>query len=106
MYKQLTERLNEALRREGVIVKFWERGEIKRLYISERCLYHTRKCTQTAYINLNNFHLNVYTDCPQQSEKWCSNESASYFRHALRYARLASLIWFNLNKANQNGAAA
>jgi hypothetical protein len=98
MYKQLTERLNQALKRKGVIVKFWERGDIKRLYISDSCLYYTKKCRQTAYIDLNTFVLHVYTDCPSQTAKWCQNESESYLDYAYKYARLARLLYFYLNK--------
>ena len=62
----------------GLTGKLWEKGETKRLYISE-CqqthIYNTKKCKQSVYIDLSTLEVKCFTTCDSQSFNWIKNEN-------------------------------
>ena len=74
-FKKLETIVSEKFSKSGLRCKFWNKGDHFRLYLYSDALYDTKKCKQTAYINLTNYRLCVITECPSQPDAWCKSQS-------------------------------
>lgn len=71
-------------------VTLWTKKGV-RLYVNGYG-YNTKKCKQSIYIDLENFRVVCFTDCPSQPSAWCQSQSAEVVRALEKFARLARLI--------------
>ncbi|MDR3133722.1 MAG: hypothetical protein LBU42_06830 [Prevotellaceae bacterium] len=91
--QQLGTIVSETLTKRGLRCKLWNKGEIFRLYLYSDALYDTKKCKQTAYIDLKRYCVHVSTECPSQPDVWCisqSREAEGWFEKWARYTRFVA----------------
>jgi hypothetical protein len=91
--KQLETIVSETMKKHELRCKMWNKGEISRLYLYSNELYSTKKCRQTAYIDLKTYDVHVTTECSSQDVAWCesqSKEAEKWLRKWARYTRLVA----------------
>lgn len=68
--------MNLEMLAEKLNGKIWEKGNLKRLYVSHLG-DNTKKMKTNAYIYVNeagSFEVSVYIDCPSQSFNWIKSQ--------------------------------
>lgn len=88
--EQIAEKIGKHLN-----VTLWKKKG-NRLYINGYG-FQTKKCKQSVYIDLDNFFVKCYTDCPSQTSAWCESQSQQVQENLFKYARYARLIANKLN---------
>jgi hypothetical protein len=83
--EKITEKLGKYLN-----VTLWTKKG-NRLYVNGYG-HNTKKCKQTIYIDIDNFRVNCYTDCPSQPSAWCESQSREVEGNLQKYVRYARLI--------------
>lgn len=106
--EELVNLLNLSVTKRNIIFKYWNKGIHRRLYISDRGLFCTKKYKQIAYIDLNNFDLVVKTErnitesgfSNNDDSTWCKSQSESYKNKNLALARLAKICYYKLRHSD------
>jgi hypothetical protein len=91
--QQLETIVSKTLAKHNMRCKFWNGGEKYRLYLYSDVLYHTKKCKQSAYIDLVSYCVHVNTECPSQPADWCTSqntETEMWLENWARYTRFVA----------------
>jgi hypothetical protein len=104
--QQLGTIVSETLSKRGLRGKFWNKGETFRLYLYSDSLYHTKKCKQSAYIDLKRYYVRVITECPSQDPAWCESQSAEAEGWLEKWARYVQFVAYKLGIVGEQKAEA
>ena len=94
--KQLETIVSNKMQRRGLRCKFWSKGETFRLYLYSDALYDTKKCKQSAYIDLKRYCGRVTTECPSQPKEWCEAQSKEVEKHLESWGRYTRFVAYKL----------
>jgi hypothetical protein len=74
--QQLEKIVSETIKQEYASrCKLWCKGTTCRLYLYGFYFYDTKKCKQSAYIDLSTYEVHVDTKCDSQDYAWCESQS-------------------------------
>jgi hypothetical protein len=106
--QQLETIVSETLTKRGLRSKFWNKGEHSRLYLYSDALHDTKKCKQSAYIDLKHYCVHVTTECPSQPAAWCSSQSREVEKWFEKWARYTHFVAYKIGLITEqkNGAQA
>jgi hypothetical protein len=88
--------VTETITKSGLRCKFWAKGDNYRLYLYSDALYDTKKCKQSAYIDLKKYTINVTTECPSQPDSWCDSQSRDAQKILGKWARYTRFIAYKI----------